>query len=100
MIELDLCPMFIGQYNRGNLDYLITSEVPKIVLLRVYNLMLIVEGLIKIEDLPDEEQKKNLVTECRATGIKFTNESLREAARILHVIKFINGKAEQRTTDY
>jgi hypothetical protein len=91
MIELELCPMFIGQYNKGLLDYLITSDVPKIVLLRVYDLMLTEENLTPIENLP-EDQKKNLVTECRATGITFTNESLREAARILHVIKFIKGK--------
>jgi hypothetical protein len=91
MIELELCPMFISQYNRGNLDYLITSGVPKRVLLRVYDLMLVEENLTPIEKLP-EEQKKSLATECRATGIKFSNESLREAARILHVIKFIKGK--------
>jgi hypothetical protein len=91
MIELELCPMFIGQYNKGLLNYLITSDVPKIVLLRVYDLMLVEEKLIPIEKLPEEE-KKNLVTECRATGIKFTNRSLIEAAKILHVVRFINQK--------
>jgi hypothetical protein len=58
------------------------------VLLRTYDL-LIKEDLTPIEDLP-EKLKMDLVRECRATVLKFTNESLRDAARILHTLKFIN----------
>jgi hypothetical protein len=32
----------------------------------------------------------DLVRECRQTGIRFTNETLRQAARVLHTLKFIN----------
>jgi hypothetical protein len=47
------------------------------------------ENLTPIENLP-EEIKMDLVRECRQTGLKFTNETLREAARVLHTLKFIN----------
>lgn len=89
MIELDLSAKFAGMYQRQKsiLDYLIDSEVPRRVLLKTYELLL-QEGLTKIEDLP-EDLKMNLVRECRETGLRFNNESLREAARILHTLKFI-----------
>lgn len=93
MIELDLSAKFAGMYQRQKsiLDYLIDSEVPRRVLLKTYELLL-QEGLTKIEDLP-EDLKMNLVRECRETRLIFTNETLREAARILHTLKFIiNGK--------
>lgn len=93
MIELDLCPMFIGHYNKGYLDYLITSVVPKIVLLKVYKLALREESLTPIENL-SEDMKKSLVSECRATGIKFSNKSLIEAAKILHIVRFIKDKSK------
>jgi hypothetical protein len=90
MIDLELASKFVAQYNkhRDMLDFFITSPVHSRVLLRTYDL-LVKEDLIKIEDLP-EDLKMDLVRECRATGLKFTNESLREAARILHTLKFIN----------
>lgn len=89
MIELDLSAKFAGMYQRQKsiLDYLIDSEVPRRVLLKTYELLL-QEGLTKIEDLP-EDLKMNLVRECRDTRLIFTNETLREAARILHTLKFI-----------
>jgi len=90
MIDLELASKFVAMYNRNKsmLDFFIESEVPKRVLLRTYEL-LVRENLTPIEDLP-EEIKKDLVRECRQTGIKFTNETLRDAARILHTLKFIN----------
>jgi hypothetical protein len=90
MIDLELASKFVGMYNRNKsmLDFFIESEVPKRVLLRTYEL-LTNEGLTKIEDLP-EDIKMNLVKECRATGLRFTNDTLRNAARILHTLKFIN----------
>lgn len=89
MIELEISAKFAGMYKREKsmLDFLITSEVPRRVLLTRYKLFLN-EGLTKIEDLP-EDKKKELVDECRETGLSFTNESLRQAARILHTLKFI-----------
>jgi hypothetical protein len=90
MIDLELASKFVSMYNRNKsmLDFFIESEVPKRVLLRTYEL-LVRENLTRIENLP-EEIKKELVRECRATGLKFTNETLRDAARILHTLKFIN----------
>jgi hypothetical protein len=90
VIEIEISAKFAGMYQREKsmLDFLITSEVPRRVLLRRYQL-LINEGTIKIEDLPDDEKKK-LVSQCRATGLRFTNESLRDAARILHTLKTIS----------
>jgi hypothetical protein len=90
MIDLELASKFVAQYNRNKdmLDFFITSPVHSRVLLRTYDL-LVKEDLIKIEDLP-EEIKMDLVRECRGTGLKFTNETLRDAARILHTLKFIN----------
>jgi hypothetical protein len=90
VIDLELASKFVGMYNRNKsmLDFFIESEVPKRVLLRTYEL-LVREDLTPIENLP-EGLKMNLVRECRATGLKFTNESLRDAARILHTLKFIN----------
>lgn len=89
MIELEISAKFAGMYQREKsmLDFLITSEVPRRVLLTRYKLFLN-EGLTKIEDLP-EDKKKELVDECRETGLTFTNESLRQSARILHTLKFI-----------
>ena len=90
MIEIELAAKFAGMYDRQKsiLDFLINSAVPKRVLLRTYEL-LVKENLTKIEDLP-EEIKQNLVKECRQTGLSFTNETLRESARILHTLKFIH----------
>jgi hypothetical protein len=90
MIDLELASKFVGMYarNKSMLDFFIESEVPKRVLLRTYEL-LVRENLTPIENLP-EEIKKELVIECRATGIRFTNKTLREAARILHTLKFID----------
>lgn len=90
MIEIELSAKFAAMYQREKsmLDFLVTSEVPKRVLLRRYELLLM-DGLSKIEDLT-VEVKNELVKECRQTKLKFTNKSLTEAARILHVLKFIN----------
>lgn len=90
MIEIELSATFVSQYkkNKTSLEYLITSAVPKKILLRLYEYFLIEENLTPIEKLP-EEAKKELVNECRATGLFFTNESLIKSAKILHTLKFI-----------
>ena len=90
MIDLELASKFVAQYNRNKdmLDFFITSPVHSKVLLRTYDL-LVKENLIQIENLP-LETKIELRDECKATGLKFTNETLRQAARILHTLKFIS----------
>jgi len=89
-IDFTLSAFFIGLYKKDkkNLDFLIDSGVPVNVMKRVYEIMLI-DGLTPVENL-EESEKKELVKECRATGLQFTNRTLTDAAKILHVIKFIN----------
>jgi hypothetical protein len=91
VIDITLAARFTEMYTRQEsiLDFLIEAAVPKRVMLRTYDL-LVKEDLIPIEKLPDEV-KKQLVAECRKTNIRFTNQSLREAARILHTLKFVSG---------
>jgi hypothetical protein len=91
-IDFDLSAFFVGLYNKGEynpLRYLIESNVPKSVMKRVYEIMVIDGLLMPIENI-GTEIKIELVNECRATGIFFTNERLIDAAKILHTIKFIN----------
>jgi len=92
VIDLELAAKFTGMYRKHKdmLDFFIQSEVPKRVMLRTYDL-LVKEDLTPIENLP-EEVKKELVKECRKTNLIFTNDSLREAARILHTLKFISNE--------
>ena len=86
-VDLELYEFFMSMYNKdkSTLKYLLESEPPKIVLTRIYELLLL-DKMIPIEQLP-EEKKRALVTECRATGLFFTNESLIRSARILHTLK-------------
>jgi Mg/Co/Ni transporter MgtE len=91
MIEIELCSTFVSQYKKGHLEYLITSDVPKEVILKVYKILVNEKQITIIENLAEEEKKK-LVDECRETGLKFTNKSLTNAAKILHVLKFFNEK--------
>jgi hypothetical protein len=90
MIDITLAARFTEMYTRQKeiLDFFIECAVPKRVMLRTYDL-LVKEDLVPIEKLPDEV-KKELVSECRKTNIRFTNQSLIEAARILHTLKFIS----------
>jgi len=89
-VDFNLSAFFVGIYNKNksSLDFLIESAVPKDVMKKVYE-TLIKDGLVPIEKLPDE-QKKELVKECRETGLTFTNQTLIEAAMILHTIKTIS----------
>lgn len=90
-VDLNLLAFFASLYKKDkkNLDFLIESAVPKDVMSKVYEIMIRFYGLEPIENL-EEEKKKELVSECRATGLFFTNKTLTEAAKTLHVIKFIN----------
>lgn len=86
-VDFQLYEFFISMYNKdkSTLKYLLESEPPKRVLTRIYELLLL-ENLVPIEQLP-EDKKKELVSECRATGLFFTNESLIRSAKILHTLK-------------
>ena len=90
-VTQDLSIFFIGMYNNNKsaLKFLFEAYVPKHIFRREYEIMIRFYGLDRIENLEDEK-KKELVSECRATGIIFTNQTLIEAAKTLHVIKFIN----------
>lgn len=90
-IENNLVGFYLSMYNAGTASLLLLIDTPvsKEVFLSTYK-NFIKEKLIEpIEKLP-EENKKELVKECRDTGLSFTNESLINSAKILHTIKFIN----------
>lgn len=70
------------------LEFLITSLVSKEIMLGRYNIALIYKLCLPIEKIAQEEKMK-LVEECRATGLKFTNKSLTDAAKILYTLKKI-----------
>ena len=90
-VTQDLTAFFTTMYNnqKSALSFLFEGYVPKYVFKKEYEVMIRFYGLEPIENL-EEEKKKELVSECRATGIFFTNQTLIEAAKTLHVIKFIN----------
>lgn len=66
-----------------------TMSVTKLTIIPTYFKMLRDYGLVPIEQLP-VEQKKELVDEVNESGKFFTNETLTDAARMLHTLKFIN----------
>jgi len=88
--DFKLYEHFVLMYNKNKstLKYLLESGVPKIILIDVYKSLLRDNLIIPIEQLP-EDDKKELVSECRTTGLFFTNESLIRSAKILHTLKFI-----------
>ncbi|HEY9362140.1 MAG TPA: hypothetical protein VIQ00_02680 [Chitinophagaceae bacterium] len=92
-VTQDLSIFFIGMYNKkkSTLNFLFEAYVPKHIFKREYEIMIRFYGLEPIENL-NKERKKELVSECRATGIFFTNQTLIEAAKTLHVIQFLNEK--------
>lgn len=87
-VDYQLYDFFMSMYNKdkSTLKYLLESEVPVRVLVRIYDLLLLEKTIIPIEQLA-EEKKKELVSECRGTGIFFTNESLIRSAKVLHTLK-------------
>lgn len=87
----NLAAFYISMFNGGrvSLGFLFTIEVSKEVFLSTYKKFVNDKILIPIEELP-EEKKKELIKECRSTGLKFSNQTLTNSARILHTLKFIN----------
>lgn len=101
-IEDDLCVICVNFYNytkEEGVTYIPDTAVAKYALLKKYYLFIQYGYLQRIEDIPTEE-KIELTTECRniemkdrsgkTERIRFTNETLTDYCRILHVIKFIN----------
>lgn len=94
-IEVDLCVMFVGCYNRlkeHGITFIPDTDVAKYILIRTYN-QFVKEGLLSsIEDL-DVEEKKKLVAECREMkDVFYTNETLIRNCKILHVINLLNNQ--------
>lgn len=69
------------------LDFLITSMVPRIVLLKMYEVIIAYKVSIPIELLLKEE-KIALTDKCRETGLFFTNKTLTEASMILYTLNY------------
>lgn len=91
-----LSAFFVTMYqnDKSCLSFLFESYVPNYIMLKTYTLFVRYKEIIKTEEL-EEEYKKELVEKCRATGIKFNNKSLIDAAKILYTIKFINENFEK-----
>jgi sorbitol-specific phosphotransferase system component IIC len=89
---IDLASFFVRMFNKNekSLEFIIDGIVPKIILLGAYKDFTDQEILIPIE-LLEKNRKIELVAKCRETELKFNNERLTDAARILYTINFING---------
>ena len=90
-VQIELSSLFVEMSNVDNngFCFVISAVVPKKILLRTYEMFVRDEILLPIEIL-NKEDKIKLVCKCRETGIKFTNQSLSDAARILHTLNLIN----------
>lgn len=75
--------------NKGSLSFIIESYVPNRIMLKIYYLFIRYNEITKIEELA-ETHKKELVETCNTTGIKFNNQTLTQACRILHTLNEIN----------
>lgn len=93
-VQIEMTSFFVGMVNRdkNNFKFLISSGVPKNILLKTYKMFIRDELFLPIELLLKEEKMK-LVDKCRETGLRFTNESLSDAARILQTLNLINGNS-------
>lgn len=93
-VENNLVAFYLGMYNTGKitLGFLFTIGVSKEVFLATYKMLLKDGSLQPIEKLPEDE-KKELVSECKTAELNFTNSTLIDAAKILHTIKFINANS-------
>lgn len=92
-INQSLSVLFVGRYNdckEKGVTHIPSTTVAKIVMLELYD-KFINDGVVKpIEELTNEEKEK-LVAECREVkNHNYTNETLTETSKILHLIKTIN----------
>lgn len=94
-IDANMTVLFTRIYNTHKAKGVVLIPdwiVAQICVLNVYNRLVIYEIIEPIENLALEE-KQSLVDECRQVqGVKYTNRTLRNTCRILHVIKFYNKK--------
>ena len=90
-IQIELTSKFVEMYNvdSNGFCFIISAVVPKKILLKTYEIFVRDEIILPIEIL-NKEDKMKLVDKCRETGLKFTNQSLSDAARILHTLNLIN----------
>ncbi len=91
-VNTSLTGIFVGIYNKIKKEgrtYIPFTTVAKTALLGVYKECVKDGSVIAIEDLQKEE-KENLVAECREQDIFFTNETLIQQCKCLHLIKAIN----------
>lgn len=91
-INATLSALFVNQYNRtkeNGLPRVNFGGVARYVMIQVYNEFVKDKILMPIEELSFDD-KMSLVDECRATGEFFTNETLIEQSKMLHVIRTIN----------
>lgn len=93
-ITNNLVAFYLSMYNAGTASLLLLIDTPvsKDVFLSTYKMLIADKSIAKIEDLPNDDKIK-LVTECRKTGLNFSNETLINASKILHVINFINANS-------
>ena len=70
-------------------SYIPNTNVAKIILGEAYNEFTKHGEILPVEDL-SEERKMELVAECKATGEAFTNDTLTNKCKILHVLKEIS----------
>lgn len=83
----DLYKGKVSGYEKTNwLQHILQAGVSKIVLIKLYEVAVVLNQITAIEFLP-QYKKQSLVDECRATGINFTNETLIRSCRILYVLK-------------
>lgn len=80
------------KWDKSTLSFLFEGCVPKQVMLSTYRIFVEVDGLIPIE-LLDVEEKVKLANECREVPISFNNKKLKDAAKILHTLKFIDANS-------
>ncbi len=79
---------FSVKKNNFPLDFLITAKVPVEVLSKYYEICIKTNEITPIEKLPESERRK-LAVECRATGLFFSNRTLIQSAKILHILKSV-----------
>lgn len=91
-INATLSALFVNQYNRTieqGCPRVNFGGVARYVMKQVYNEFVKDKTITPIEELSFDE-KMSLVDECRATGGTFTNETLIEQSKMVHLIRTIN----------
>lgn len=87
-IDTELTVFFVGYYNKTKI--IPDSVVAKEILLKKYQQFLNEGILTPIENITQEE-KINLVNECRSMKDKnYTNKTLKEQSIVLYLILFLN----------